>query len=229
VTGDDISGLTITTSRSGVIRGRLVFEGASARPPAGQARVSIQPTGSSTPIGLPGNAATNGQVAADGAFELRAVTGKVLFRAFGGTYTLKAVSLRGVDITDEPLELSGFDDLDGLRVVMTDRFTEITGTVVDDRGQPADGYALIVLPADGRDGPEAQRFVRVMRVPATGLINLRGLPPGSYNVAAFSWLEQGAEWDPRMRERLRTEGQRLSLSEGQKVALSLRLADDPQR
>jgi hypothetical protein len=223
VTGDDISGLTITTGTAGTISGRVVYEGTSPRPPAGQVRVAIQ---GSQPVG-PFNGRidprTNGQVAADGAFRLRATRGAVLFRAAAANWTLKSVSLRGVDITDTPTELSGFDDLDGLRIVLTDRTTELTGTVADDRGQAADSASVVVLPAGGREGLAAQRYTRVMRLAPGGQLNLLGLPPGQYLIAAFASLDAGGEWDPRVRERVSDAGERFSLAEGQKLTLSLRL------
>ena len=104
----------------------------------------------------------------------------MLFRVGAPNWVLKSVTLRGVDITDTPTELSGFEDLDGVRLVLTDRLTEVTGTVVDDRGRPADSASVVVLPADEREGLAAQRYVRVMRLPPGGQLSLRGLPAGRY-------------------------------------------------
>jgi hypothetical protein len=225
--GDDISGLNITTSRPGTISGQLVFQGTSPRPPAGQARVSIQPLDPSMAIfnAVPAGPA-NGQVAADGTFQLRAMAGKVLFRAAAGTWTLKAITHKGVDVTDEPFDLSGGEDVDGLRIVMTDQTTEVRSMISDDGGKPADGFALVVLPQSG-EGVQAQRFTRVMRLGSGGQSDLRGLPPGRYVAMAFSTLEPNAEWNPRVRERVRADGDRFSLTDGQKLTLNLRLAVNP--
>jgi hypothetical protein len=186
-------------------------------------RVSVQSSQPGNFLGVPADPRTNGQVAADGTFQLRASRGAVLFRVGAANWMLKSVTLRGVDITDTPTELSGFDDLDGVRIVLTDRMTELTGTVVDDRGQPADSASVVVLPARERDGLGAQRYVRVMRLAPGGQLSLRGLPPGQYLIAALPSLENGGEWDPRVREQVSDAGDRFSLSEGQKLTLSLRL------
>ena len=63
-----------------------------------------------------------------------------------------------------------------------------------------------------------------MRMPGGARFNAQGLPPGSYVAAAFGWLDQGDEWDPRIQERAREVGERLSIAEGQKATVSLRLA-----
>ena len=95
--------------------------------------------------------------------------------------------------------------------------------MVDDRGRPADSASVVVLPADEREGLAAQRYVRVMRLPSGGQLSLRGLPPGRYVIAAFSALENGGEWDPRVRAQVSEAGDRLTLAEGQKLTLSLRV------
>jgi protocatechuate 3,4-dioxygenase beta subunit len=234
VSGDDISGLVITTGRAASITGRVAFEGTTERPANAQFMVFVQSVDS--PSGMPqgmlfapgGAGRRNGEVAADGTFELRGATGKVLFRPnVPPAWTLKSVTLNGVDITDVPYEISGSDDVDGLRIVLTDKVTNVSGSVVDDHGQTPDGFAVVVLPAAEIDGAAAQRFVRIARLSQADRFNMRGLPPGSYVAAAFEWLPQGAEWDPEIRNQVRAAGERFSLTEGQTQTLSLKLRNEP--
>jgi protocatechuate 3,4-dioxygenase beta subunit len=233
IAGDDITGLVITTGRAATITGRVVFEGSTPRPANAQFMVFAQSVGSPSgiPQGMlfaPAGGRRNGEVGADGTFELRGAGGKILFRPnTPPAWTLKSVTLKGVDITDVPYELSGSDDIDGVRIVLTDKVTNVSGTVSDGRGQPPDGFAVLVWPADDIDGPAAQRFVRGVRLSKADRFDIRGLPPGSYVAAALEWLPQGGEWDPEIRDRLRAAGERFSLTEGQSVSLNLKLRDEP--
>lgn len=226
VTGDDITGLTIATTPAGSISGRVVFEGRSPRPPASQMRVFAQMMEAGQFMGVP-NPRDSGQVGEDGSFTLRGISGKALFRIGANQWMLKSVTLNGIDITDEPYDLAAAGDIDGLRIVLTDHTSEVSGTVSDDRGQVPDGYVVVVLPAGAREGQAAQRFQRILRLPRADRFSMRGLPPGDYVAAAFESLEQGSEWNPEVREKIRDNGDRFSLTEGQNLTLSLRLRDEP--
>lgn len=237
VTGEDLSGLLIQLRRTATLTGRIVFEGAAARPNLEQVRVSV--TGADPQLGgLPvaqflntagsSPARQNGQPAADGAFELRGVTGRVLLRvisAGAGGWQLQRVMLRGVDVTDSPIDVT--DDVDGLRIVMTDRLTDVSGTVADAASAAPDGFAVIVLPREEIEGVAGQRYVRTVRLSRPDRFSVRGLPAGDYVAAAFEWLDNGREWDPRIREAVRASGERFSLGDGQQLTLSLRLTPLP--
>lgn len=233
VAGDDMSGLTIQMRRAARLSGRLVFEGTASRPNLQQMRVSVQAveqqgivTSNQLFIGNGGSPLQNGQPDADGMFELRGVVGRVLLRvASPSPWQLKAVTLRGEDMTDTLLDVT--DDLEGLRIVLTDRMTQVSGTVTGDRAQGEDGVAIIVLPREEREGLAGQRYTRAVRQLRADRYQINGLPAGDYVAAAFAWLEPGSEWDPRVREAIRESGEAFSLTEGQQRSLALRISADP--
>jgi hypothetical protein len=232
VSGEDVSGLTIQLRRAAVLSGRFVFEGSSAQPSLEQLRVTIQnadQAGTGSVLGggvLGATGRQNGQAAPDGTFELRGANGKILLRVIGNAaWTLKSVALRGVDITDTPLDVT--DDVDGLRLVLTDEVTEASGTVVDAATDAPDGFAVVILPREEIEGVAGARYTRALRLPRPDRFSVRGLPAGDYVAAAFEWLDPGQEWDPRVREAIRTSGERFSLAEGQPKTLSLRLTPAP--
>lgn len=232
VSGEDVTGLTIQMRRGAVLSGRVVFDGPSARPALEQIRVMMQAAeqAGTVNVAFPGisgaSGRQNGQPDANGAFELRGAAGKVLLRVTGiAGWTLKSVMLRGVDVTDTPLD--AIDDIDGIRLVMTDKVTEATGTVVDAATDAPDGFAVIILPREEVEGVAGARYTRAVRLPRPDRFTVRGLPEGDYVAAAFEWLDPGEEWDPRVRAAIRASGERFSLAEGQPRTLSLRLAPAP--
>jgi len=71
---------------------------------------------------------------------------------------LSRVYTHGRDITDSPVDRRELSE--GVRVVLTDKASRITGTVVDQRGQPIDDFVVMVFPADERLWGD-QKFFRV--------------------------------------------------------------------
>ena len=89
--------------------------------------------------------------------------GKVFFRAINqGPWMLKRVMLAGEDITDAPYDLTGAANVEGLRVVLTDRLTDVSGIVKDGRAQPLKEFVVVVQPA--ADVPDR----RAAAVPESG-------------------------------------------------------------
>jgi protocatechuate 3,4-dioxygenase beta subunit len=227
VGGDDIEDLTITTSRGVMLRGRVVFEGAAARPTGGQnqLRVFAQSTESQrAAFAVGSNDAANGTVAADGSFQLRAGFGKVLFRVGAQGWTLKSVTIDGEDVTDTPYDASAGGG--ALRIVLTDKTQTVSGAV-ESRNQPARGSYVIIQPEADMVAAAAQRYSRVARPDESGRYTVNGLPPGRYVAAAVESLSQGTEWSPAFRQMLLGSGESFTLTEGQTLALNLRLRPAP--
>ena len=224
VSNQDITGLRITTARAGTISGVVVFEGESARGGVlGGLTVRAEPADqqrSGPFLGFD----DRGRVREDGRFELRG-TGKVFFRTINqGPWMLKRVTLQGEDITDTPYELTSGASVEGLRVVLTDRLTDVSGVVKDGRAQPLKEFVVVVQPAAEVPANAVQRFLRTARPDQDGRFGLRGIPPAEYIATAVEALEQGGEWNPEYRMRLRDAGRRFSVKEGESIQLNLELA-----
>ena len=63
----------------------------------------------------------------------------------------------------------------------------------------------------------------MLRADAQGHYTLRGMPPGSYLMAALDYLEEGEWQDPEFLERLRESASRASLREGETKTVNLQL------
>jgi hypothetical protein len=228
VASEDVAGLRITTGRGGSVRGRVVFEGTAARAGAfGAVRVMAQPADPQQFGGAVffGGGANNGIIADDGTFALDGVNGEVLFRVTASpSWSLRSVTIDGEDVTDTPYPFRGARTLANVTIVMTDKLTELTGTVADDRGRALKDYVVVVLPEEPKEGAAATRFTRTVRPDQEGTFRVRGLPPGRYVAAAVESVEQGGEWSPEFQERVRAAARGITLREGQASTLDLKLA-----
>jgi protocatechuate 3,4-dioxygenase beta subunit len=230
MTGENLTGLRITTSPGATIGGTVVFEGTSPRTGAPTPRVVVQSAMPSEPGRIFFNAdSSNGLIAEDGTFAIKGVSPQaVLFRTVTPqTWVLKSVTMNGDEIIDVPTQISESAKVNALRIVLTDRVTDLSGTVVGNRDEPLKDYVVVVHPAEEKDGAAIMRYVRTARPDQDGRFRIRGLPPGRYVAAAVEALEQGREWDPEFVRRIRDVATRFTLGEGQTLTLSLTVANAP--
>ena len=162
----------------------------------------------------------------DWTFEVQGLFGEELISLTGlpAGWGLKAVRLRGVDVTDRALTT---DELNGsveLEVVITDRVTHLSGTVTDTGGAPALEYTVVVFPEDRDRRPHPTRFVSTARPDQDGLFKIDGLPPGRYYAVAADYVPQQAWTVPEYLEQLSSWTTSLELREGASETISLRLA-----
>ena len=110
----------------------------------------------------------------------------------------------GQDVTDQPVDLKPGQNVDNVTVVLTDRTTEMTGTVRDAQGRADDGdHRDRVLDRRSSTGARSRATSRPSRTDAAGAFRLRGLPPGDYFIVAVDDVEQGEWFDPAYLEQAR--------------------------
>jgi protocatechuate 3,4-dioxygenase beta subunit len=228
VTGNDITGLRITTSKGAVISGRVIWEGTSPKTPqfpTNPLRVGVtvaDPSGLSLGLGSDPNA--TGELDDSGRFRLGGVSGRVFLSGPNANgWTLKSVTVEGRDVTDAPLDPTGREAIDDVRITMTDKLTNVSGHVTDDRGSPLMQYVVVVQPADEVDPSIATKYVRTSRPDTNGRFEFRALRPGRYVATAIESLEQGRQGSPDFRRQLRRGAREFTLREGETLTLDLRL------
>lgn len=224
VGSDNLTGITVVTMKGATLTGSVVAEEGSA----GQLNLSaLQVIAQGVRADLPGpfNANRNARVGDDGRFELNGVTGQRLLRVNGlsQAWTLKSVLLDSTDVTDTPIDIRGSEPIGNIRIVVTDRTTEVNGKVTS-RGQAARDYSIVVFPDDQDKWTFPSRFVQSGRPDQTGLFKIRGLPPGNgYLAVAVDYLENGEAGDPQFLTLIRDRATRFTLAEGEAKALDLAL------
>ena len=226
VGGSNLNGLRIATGSGVLISGHVEFEGTSPRTAQTPWRVMTQSVVPAQVTFSGGNAQANGLVGEDGSFQLQVsgVGGAVIRTTTTPQWTLKAVTLDGEDVTDTPLDFSGKGAVRGLRIVLTDKLTTVSGRVIDARGKPLTDYAVVIQPEEAKTGVIATRYLRVLRPDQNGGFRVTGLPPGSYAATAVETFEQGRQFVPEVQARLKARGRTFSIDEGGTAALDLSLA-----
>jgi hypothetical protein len=133
-----------------------------------------------------------------------------------------------VDVTDMPLSFGTRDEsLSDVDIVLTNRVTELTGTVSDSRGQMRTEYALLVFSADRDRWYPGSRFFRRVAPGAAGNFTVRGMPSGDYYVAPVADMSvprDGADaWqDPEFLDSISLRASRVTLTQGEKLSVSAR-------
>jgi hypothetical protein len=230
VDGADITGIELRTTPGSTIRGRVVADdGTTLRPDV----VDVSPLAVDTDLAaMIGGGAARALVNRDLTFEIAGLHGPRLLRVtrLASDWGVKAILHNGTDITDTVLPF-GRDNqsLTEVEVVLTRRVSEISGTVVDSRSRPAETATIVAFSPDRSLWYYATRFIGSADAQRDGTFTIRGLAPGDYHVAVVDRRLMtdvfGSIRDPDVLESLAAGSQRVTIDEGQRVAVSLRLAD----
>jgi hypothetical protein len=215
----DVTGITLALTRGASIAGTVVTEGTSPIT-LSNLRVTARPM-----RGAPGQNFAASGVSATGSFQLSTLSGTIALRVDNvpAQWVVKSIVVGPADVTDGGFDMRGTEQITNARVVLTDRVSEVNGTVTQ-RNQPAKGSSVIVFAEDPALWTFPTRYVRTVRTDAEGHFTLRGLPPGTaYLAAAVDYLEEGEWQDAEFLERLRDQGSRVSLREGETKTLGLQL------
>jgi hypothetical protein len=223
VGGNDVAGLTITTRPGVTVSGRVLFQNGMPPKTAGTTPLRITATSANPEDGARGTSLRpgNGLIDEAGRFQIRDVSGPVLFRpaALPPDAVLTSVRLDGVDITDRPHDASSGDITD-LEIAIGQP-AEINGTARKARGEPVRDFRIALFPAHAKPSALTMRFVRTASADPNGRFLLRQLSPGEYLGAAVESFEQGEEWDPAFQQRILPAARRFTLKEGEMLTIEL--------
>ncbi|RPJ70496.1 MAG: carboxypeptidase regulatory-like domain-containing protein [Acidobacteria bacterium] len=229
VAGTDVSGVSIALSEGGTIAGTIVTRSGAPLPrpsDLGQMRIFSEATAQlNYASAAAGAAGLTARVSADGSFVVQnAFPAPQYLRVAGlpAGLALDGVYLDGRDVSEEPFEVRPSQPVTGVRVVLTDRPTELTGTVTDGEGRPSSDLYVVAFSTDSAAWRPRSRRVQGVRPGADGVYRFRGLPPGSYYVATAADVESGSWYDPVLLEELQKTAQRVSLGEGETKTADLK-------
>jgi hypothetical protein len=108
-------------------------------------------------------------------------------------------------------------------VTMGDRPSELSGTVVDEKGQPATDHTLLLYPVDQKYWTPQSRGIRTLRAGSDGTYTFRSVPPGDYRLTTLMDPEPGSWFDRELLEQLDTSSVRITLLEGEKKVEHVRV------
>ena len=216
--------ITLAARRSVAAAGTVVTDDGTALPfPI--ARLRIDPILADSevvllPWGAPGSEAPK----PDGTFRVASLDGSYLFRVNGlpAGWMLKSVVLGDRDMIDTPIPFTrGMPDVEGLRVVLSQKGASIAGHVVDPGGAPAPDVTVIAFAENSALWGLASRHVRTARPDNSGRFSIAGLPPGAYRVIARDGVTIGQWEDREYLQALINEAMRIELAEGQSPSIKL--------
>jgi Carboxypeptidase regulatory-like domain len=225
--GGDVTNLIVQTSAGSAITGRVTFNARDRSKLPVPSALELRPL----PVdfdAVPSSVAT-ANIHDDWTFEMMGVNGPrrlELTRVPPG-WALQDVRVNGIDITDRPLPFGRREQsLNDTEVTVTDRITELNGTIVAADARAAQTAAVIVFASDRSRWYPESRFMRKTTAGSEGAFSVTGLPFGSYYVAAVASLTfSGADdWqDPAFLETLVFRASTVTLAEGRKETIKLEL------
>jgi protocatechuate 3,4-dioxygenase beta subunit len=214
VNGEPTLEVTLGLQRARTISGKVTFNTSGEQPRAGTVNLETA-LGSDFRVGSDPNAS----IADDGSFVLKGVVpGRYFVRA---AWTMSAATLGGADLLDLPLDVKGDRDISGLEITVTDRITQVHGTLTDVSDKPMGNHMVVVASTDQRYWLPGSRRITAATTGPYGRYTFR-LPPGDYVVGAVADFESGIQYDPEFLADLMTTGARVTLEEGRSVEQNLR-------
>lgn len=209
--GGDVAEVSLVLTPGATLSGTVQFEGTGPRP--GRLTISA-PSADRTAFG---SRPATVDIDADSTFSLTGVPpGAHWIRAQSPPgWILRSVVLDGRDVIDTPIEVRGSAKMGGIRMVFTDRISELNGTVTDQQRTPVTDYTALVFSTDADLWQPQSRHVMTARPDQNGRFQFRGLPPGSYHLAMIDPEQQGEWSDPRFLAEQRGSALRVNLAEGE--------------
>jgi hypothetical protein len=222
---EDLDNVMLTTG-SGVTARGVVQTDDGTPPPFRADEVQISTQSPEPAVMMAGGGAP--KINSDYTFELPSLLERRIIR---GSITnqpgwfLKAVYYDDSDVIDTGIEFSPGRSYDNLRVVFSQKITELSGIVSDSRGRPVVDASVVVFTTNRDRWVSTTRYLRTVRPDTDGRYTIKGLPPGDdYVIIAVQGLESGQGGDPEFLSRAREEAKSLTLAEGEKKAFDLKLS-----
>jgi protocatechuate 3,4-dioxygenase beta subunit len=225
VDGRDVQNLVLTLQPGMTIGGRIAFEGTTPIP-ADLSRMRINVSAINPGSGGELASNVNGVVDATGRFSVTGVVpGRYRVMASGAQgWRLSSSIVSGQDTLDFPIEVKPSQNVSGLVITMTDKEAELTGAIVDEKGQPAPDYTIVLYAADREFWTPGSRRIFTQRPGTDGQFTFRNMPPGDYRIAPVLDPEPGTWFDPAFLQQLDSNALRVPIGAGEKKVQSLRIA-----
>lgn len=213
---ENISSLVLQFERGITITGRIVPPAGTAIGEVAKVRLGAEPVNSYAslvPTRVIATTRPNGTFVFDG---VGPGEWRVTAASLPSGWTLRSAELGGRDTLDLPFEVRLGQPIADLTVTMTDRPTELTGTVLDASGRPTSEYSMLAFSADRALWETAPRRVSSpARLSSDGRYRISGLPPGEYYLTMLTDSSLALD-NPSVLESLIPRAVKVVLGEGER-------------
>jgi len=227
--------VTVILGMNASASGRVVFEGDSSPPPtAAVNRVPMfAPNGQTCHYGSP-------TVATDWSFTIDGLVGtcrSAPSTALSARWVLKSVVVDGREVLDEEVWFEPGRRYENVRIVMTDRRSQVRVRVRDADGTPTGEYVAVAFPVQRERWRSPDRYIRAAApLPASFLgrsdpsgtggepgrsLRFIGIPPGEYYVIAVDDIEYNATRDPAVLVKLARNATRVTIPDRDLIEVPL--------
>lgn len=202
VDGTDRQNTDMTLSRGAVVTGNVEWETTSGRLPLDRKSLIVRmPMEDGNEFGD----SVSGYVGPDDQWTIRGVmAGRHFFRMEGlpqGWY-MKRVEYQGADVTDIPWQFDYNEVVSGFTVVLSDRQTAVRGFVTAEKNDDVQSYAVVAFSTSPLHWTPLSRYTQLVYPDALGRYEIRGLPAGTYVMAATREFDRSDLHDARIFDRL---------------------------
>ena len=226
VGNDDITDLVVQARSGSQIRGRVIFNGAALARNFNWQGIEVT-TVPVDPLLAPSRLAAS-RLRNVSTFELHGISGarRVQIAGLPPEWALERIRIEGLDVTDDPVVFGTVDRPLDMEVVLTDRVSTLTGIAAADGQAGIPGAHIVAYSTDRGRWYWASRFMSTTTADDTGSFAIRGLPSGTYYVAAVSRLppEGPNAWqNPEFLSASTARATTVSITEGSTTSVRVRL------
>jgi hypothetical protein len=227
--------VTVVVGMNATASGRIFFEGDRSPPPAvaGGRVPMFASDGQTCRYGSP-------TVASDWSFRIDGLSGtcrSAPTAPLTARWVLKSVILDGREVLDDDVWFEPGRHYENVRVVMTDRRSQVRVRVSEANGTPTGDYAAVAFPVQRERWRSPERYIRAAApLPPSFLgmpdpsgtggepgrsLRFIGLPPGDYYLIAVDDIEHHATRDPAVLEKLARTATRVTIPERDLIEVAL--------
>jgi hypothetical protein len=125
------------------------------------------------------------------------------------------------DVIDSGLDITSGAPPGEMTIVIAMAAGQITGTVQNEKLEPAAGATVVLIPEGKRR--ESDRWYQTTSTDQYGNYTLKNVAPGEYRVFAFDTVEYQAYMDPEWLKPFESKGEKVSIEENAKPSVQLKL------
>lgn len=230
----DVSQIALQLRDGVTVSGRVEFRGSGRRPPADVIRQLLVFVSPFAPLSrsFPFRPLSEGIGAKDSFSIENLPPGRYVISTNDlGAVSLASVSIGGKTVTERSIVL-GSDPVSDVRIEMTDRPAELTGSVRSRAGAADANAGVVLFPADRvlwREYRLGGRMFRSARVSKSGAFTIRPVLPDEYLIAAIADDATADFPDSRFLEALAAVATTVRIEAGQSATVTLSTVEAPGR